>query len=93
MKNDTGKRVFLVILAVVFGLLLYMCIDGGSIIRWTAEVAYPRQNESLYIQWLDESAIYIGGEGKLYGTDMQAMIEGGGKTAAEVTDRERRPRK
>ena len=86
MKNDTGKRIFLVVLAAIFGLLLYMCIDGSSIIKWTAEVAYPRQNESLYIEWLDEGVIRIGGEGKLYGTDMQAMIEGGGKTAAEVTD-------
>ena len=86
MKNDTGKRIFLVVLAAIFGLLLYMCIDGGSIIQWTAEVAYPRQNESLSIEWLDEGVIRIGGEGKLYGTDMQAMIEGTGKTSAEVTD-------
>lgn len=86
MTHDTGKRVFLAVLVIVFGLLLYMCIDGVSIIKWTAEVVYPRQNESLYIQWLDESAVFIGGEGKLYGTDMQALIEGEGRTADEITD-------
>lgn len=86
MTHDTGKRVFLAVLVIVFGLLLYMCIDGVSIIKWTAEVVYPRQNESLTIQWLDESAVFIGGEGKLYGTDMQTMIEGEGRTAEEITD-------
>lgn len=86
MMHDTGKRVFLAVLVIVFGLLLYMCIDGVSIIKWTAEVIYPRQNESLYIQWLDESAVFIGGEGKLYGTDMQSMLEGEGRTTDEITD-------
>ena len=86
MTHDTGKRVFLAALAIVFGLLLYMCIDGVSIVKWTAEVVYPRQNESLYIQWLDDGVMFVGGEGKLYGTDMQAMIEGEGRTTEEITD-------
>lgn len=86
MMKDTGKRVFLAVLAVLFALLLYMCIDGREIIRWTAEVAYTRQNESLYIQLLDDGVIYIGGEGKLYGTDMQALIEGESMTTADIKD-------
>jgi len=84
--RDTGKRVFLVLLAVIFGLLLFLCVDGRQIIRWTAEAAYTRQNESLYIRKLDDGVIYIGGEGKLYGTDMQALIEGESMTAGEITD-------
>ena len=39
MVNDGGKRVFLAVLALIFGLLLYMCVDGRNIIRWTADAA------------------------------------------------------
>ena len=42
MKYDGGKRAFLVVLLVIFALLVYLCIDGREIIRWTAEVAYTR---------------------------------------------------
>lgn len=86
MKNDVGKRVFLAALLVIFLTLLYMCIDGTSIIQWTAEVAYSRQNESLYLDKLDDGVIYIGGKGKLFGTDMQALIEGQGWTFGDITD-------
>lgn len=86
MKNDGGKRVFLIVLALIFVLLLYLCIEGREIIRWTAEVAYTRQNESLYVKRLEDGGVYIGGEGKLYGTDMQALIEGESLTAADVQD-------
>ena len=59
MKYDGGKRAFLVALLVIFALLVYLCIDGREIIRWTAEVAYTRQNESLYIETLEDGSIYI----------------------------------
>jgi RNA-splicing ligase RtcB len=59
MKYDGGKRAFLVVLLVIFALLVYRCIDGREIIRWTAEVAYTRQNESLYIETLEDGSIYI----------------------------------
>ena len=52
MMNDGGKRVFLAVLALAFGLLLYMCVDGRDIIRWTADVAYSRGNEDLSIERL-----------------------------------------
>ena len=86
MKNDGGKRVFLVALVAIFGLLVYLCIDGREIIRWTAEAAYTRQNESLYIETLEDGGVYIGGEGKLYGTDMQALVEGESMTFEMVKD-------
>lgn len=86
MMNDGGKRVFLVVLVLIFGLLLYMCVDGRDIIRWTADVAYSRGNESLYIELLGDGAVFIGGEGKLYGTDMRALIEGESMTIETVTD-------
>ena len=86
MLYDGGKRVFLAALLLVFGLLLYLCIDGRDIIRWTADVGYFRQNESLYIEHLDDGVIFIGGEGKLYGTDMRALIEGESMTIENVTD-------
>ena len=86
MKYDGGKRAFLVVLLVIFALLVYLCIDGREIIRWTAEVAYTRQNESLYIETLEDGSIYIGGEGKLYGTDMQALIEGESMNFETVMD-------
>lgn len=86
MRYDRGKHVFLVALALVFGLLTYMCIDGREIIRWTAEVTYTRQNESLYIERLDDGIVFIGGEGKLYGTDMQALVEGESMTFGDIMD-------
>jgi hypothetical protein len=86
MEYDGGKRAFLGVLLVIFALLGYLCIDGREIIRWTAEVAYTRQNESLYIETLEDGSIYIGGEGKLYGTDMQALIEGESMTFETVMD-------
>ena len=86
MLYDGGKRVFLAALLLVFGLLLYLCIDGRDIIRWTADVGYFRQNESLYIEHLDDGVIFIGGEGKLHGTDMQALVEGESMKIGDVTD-------
>ena len=86
MQNDVGKRLFLAVLVLIFALMLYMCIDGRQVIRWTADAAYTRQNESLTIEVLDDGVIYIGGEGKLYGTDMQALVEGESLTAADVMD-------
>lgn len=86
MMNDGGRRAFLAALALIFGLLLYLCIDGRNIIRWTADVAYARGNDSLSIERLGDGAIYIGGEGKLYGSDMRALIEGESMTVGAVTD-------
>ena len=86
MMNDGGKRVFLAVLALVFGLLLYMCVDGRDIIRWTADVAYSRGNENLSIERLENGVICVGGTGKLYGSDMRALIEGESMTAETVTD-------
>ena len=86
MMKDGGRRVFLVVLALIFGFLLYKCIDGRDIIRWTADVAYSRGNENLYIERLGDGTIYIGGEGKLYGSDMRALIEGESMTVGSVTD-------
>ena len=86
MMNDGGKRVFLAALALAFGLLLYMCVDGRNIIRWTADVAYSRGNENLSIERLENGAICVGGTGKLYGSDMRALIEGESMTAETVTD-------
>ena len=86
MMNDGGKRVFLAVLALIFGLLLYMCADGRDIIRWTADVAYSRGNENLYIERLGDGAIYVGGEGKLYGSDMRALVEGESMTVETVTN-------
>ena len=86
MRKDAGKRIFLAGLLLIFGLLVLMCINGREIIRWTAEAAYAKQNESLYLRHLEGGAIYIGGEGKLYGTDMQALIEGESMTTGDVTD-------
>ena len=86
MKNDGGKRAFLIALAVIFILLVYLCVDGREIIRWTAELAYTRQNESLYIELIEDGGVFIGGEGKLYGTDMQALVEGESISAATVMD-------
>ncbi len=84
--NDGGKRAFLAVLAVIFGILLYLCIDGREIIRWNADAAFTRQNESLYIERLRDGEIFIGGEGKLYGTDMHALVAGESMTAGDVTD-------
>jgi len=86
MMNDGGKRVFLIVLTLIFGLLLYMCVDGRDIIRWTADVAYSRGNERVYIERLGDGAIYIGGEGTLYGSDMRALVEGESMTVESVTD-------
>ena len=86
MRNDGGKRIFLAVLVVIFILLLYLCIDGRELIRWTAEVTYGRQNESLYIEQLDDGNIFIGGEGKLYGTDIQVLVEYERMTPESVHD-------
>lgn len=86
MLYDGGKRVFLAALLLAFGLLLYLCVDGRNIIRWTADVGFSRQNESLYIERLDDGEIFIGGEGKLYGTDMQALVAGESMKPGDVTD-------
>ena len=86
MMKDGGRRVFLVVLALIFGFLLYKCVDGRDIIRWTADVAYSRGNENLHIERLGEGSIYIGGEGKLYGSDMRALVEGESMTVESVTD-------
>ena len=86
MRNDGGKWIFFFSLTAVFALLTYLCVDGRIIDQWTAEMDYPRQNETLYLQSQDEGVLCIGGEGKLYGADMQAMLEAGGWKKDDVSD-------
>ena len=84
MRNDWGKRVLIFVLSACFVALVYLCAEGRTIIRWTAEVSNPRQNESLYVEWRTDDVLYVGGEGKLFGTDMQAMVEGESLLIADV---------
>ena len=84
MNNDMGRRIFLAVAAICLMSIIYLCAEGRTIIRWTAEVSNPRQNESLYLERREDDVIYIGGEGKLYGTDMQAMVEGESMTRDDV---------
>jgi len=86
MRIDWAKRAFTAVLMACLGLLVLMCAEGSTIIRWTAEVANPRQNESLFLESRGDGVIFIGGEGKLYGTDMQALVEGNRYSQNDVTD-------
>ena len=86
MKNDGAKRVMIVVLAACLLGILYMCYEGDTIIRLTAEVANPRQNVRLWLERIGETAVRVGGEGKLFGTDMRAMIEGERMNVNDVTD-------
>ena len=84
MGYDRGKRILLAVLTACLLSLIYLCADGRTIIRWTAEVSNPRQNESLYIELCPDDILYVGGEGKLYGTDLHAMIEGESLTVNDI---------
>ena len=40
--KDGGRRAFLAVLVAIFGLLLYLCVNGRQVIRWTAAIRMTR---------------------------------------------------
>jgi len=86
MKNEWAKRIIIAVMLVCFALMLYLCEDGRTITQLEAEVEYPRQNDTLQIEQLDIGIVRVDGEGKLYGTDMHAMLAGEGLSVNTITD-------
>ena len=86
MKDQKAKCLFLIVLSAILAVMLFVFADDRLYLPWAAEVTNPRQNESLYLEQLDEGIIYVGGEGKLYGTDMHVMLEGEYLTKDRITD-------
>ena len=76
MRKDGARRVFIALLIVCFAALVYLCVEGDTLMALNAEVRHARRNESVYLERREDGVLYIGGEGKLYGTDMLALVEG-----------------
>ena len=86
MGSDKARRIFAGALAALLALLVWLCADGRLVKRLTAEAERPRQNESLYLERRGGGSVFVGGEGKLYGSDMFALVQGSGLDVAGVTD-------
>ena len=72
MKNDRGKRVFIVLLAAAL-VALYVYSGTGRYAASTDEEEGHR-NTSLYVRTLDDGTIYFGGEGKVYGDEFETLL-------------------
>lgn len=84
MLYDGAKRIFTAALALCLIALAALCIEGDTLMGLNAEVNHPRQNDSLGIEVRD-GVVTITGEGKLYGSDMHALVERLGDES-DVTD-------
>ena len=86
MGSDVARRAVAAALGLILAILVFLSAEGSWIKELTAEVERPRQNESIYLEKRGEGTVFVGGEGKLYGADMNALVLGSGLSANTVTD-------
>lgn len=86
MAKDWGRRACLAILGLSFLFLVYLCAEGRTILRMQAEIDNPRQNQSLSIEMKDGHALFVYGEGRVNGIDLNAMIRGEGLDKNDIRD-------
>lgn len=78
MKWDVARRVALVALAAILAGLLYLCVEGKTLMKLNAEVRHGRRNETLYLERWGSGSYFIGGEGTVYSEDLKTLVEGEG---------------
>ena len=75
MRRDVARRAFVTLLIACFAALAFLCVQGNTLMGLNAEVRHERINNSIYLEQREDGVLYIGGEGKLYGADMLALVE------------------
>ena len=75
MRRDVARRAFVALLIVCFAALAYLCVQGDTLMGLNAEVRHERINASIHLEQREDGVLFIGGEGRLYGADMLALVE------------------
>ena len=75
MRKDVARRDFAALLIACFAALAFLCVQGNALMGLNAEVRHERVNSSIYIEQREDGVLFVGGEGKLYGADMLALVE------------------
>ncbi len=85
MRNDWGRRVFLAVLCAALASLVWLCLEGKTLMGLNAEALHGRRNKTLYLEQRADGITYIGGSGVLYSEDMLSLVESEGNKN-DVTD-------
>lgn len=86
MKHDGGRRILLAALVVCLGLLVFLFARRSVDAQMQIERRHPRVNGDLYMTVDGDGVATIHGAGKLYDSDVRAMLNSVGLHEDTVED-------
>lgn len=85
MKNDRGKIVLIAVLIACLALLYWVC-DPSDTIKETKNSKQALENDTVSIAVTEQGGMFIGGEGKLAGADLDRLMSGKRLKKADIAD-------